>query len=230
MPLLYKSLTIFALASVLGWILESFYRSINTEKRLINPGFLSGPYLPLYGFGVLSLSAISYLEINLIIKILLFAISTTLLKFITGIIFINYYKIKLWDYSDRFLNFKGIIAPIFTFYWTFLSLIFYHFIYPLVSQISKFVISHQIAIFLLGAFYGILLLDFSGSINLANKIRKNLKEISKNQIPFEHLKLHLNKRIEQFKKLNFLDKYLFSISHIRKTNLSDIIESITKKK
>lgn len=46
---------VFALFSVAGWLLESVYRSL-TARRLINPGFLAGPYLPIYGLGAVMLN------------------------------------------------------------------------------------------------------------------------------------------------------------------------------
>ena len=41
---------LFFIGSVIGWILELFYRRMISSKKWINPGFLVGPYLPLYGF------------------------------------------------------------------------------------------------------------------------------------------------------------------------------------
>ncbi|MHB8091841.1 MAG: putative ABC transporter permease [Syntrophales bacterium] len=48
---------VFALFSVAGWLLESVYRSL-TMRRLINPGFLTGPYLPIYGLGAVLISLV----------------------------------------------------------------------------------------------------------------------------------------------------------------------------
>lgn len=36
----------------LGWIWESIYRTIRL-RRIINSGFLVGPYIPIYGFGAM---------------------------------------------------------------------------------------------------------------------------------------------------------------------------------
>ena len=47
---------LFFIGSVLGWVLELFYRRFisgaNPERKWINPGFCVGPYVPLYGFGL----------------------------------------------------------------------------------------------------------------------------------------------------------------------------------
>ena len=40
----------FFIYSIAGWMLESTYRSL-IERKVINSGFLHGPYCPIYGFG-----------------------------------------------------------------------------------------------------------------------------------------------------------------------------------
>lgn len=56
---------LFFIGSVLGWILELFFRKYfsgsNPEHKWINPGFCTGPYVPLYGFGL----CILYLLVSL---------------------------------------------------------------------------------------------------------------------------------------------------------------------
>ena len=56
MNLFLKLAYLFFIGSVLGWVLELFYRrfisSANPERKWINPGFCVGPYVPLYGSGL----------------------------------------------------------------------------------------------------------------------------------------------------------------------------------
>ena len=42
---------IFYLGSTFGWTIELFFRRI-VHKKWVNPGFLIGSYLPIYGFGL----------------------------------------------------------------------------------------------------------------------------------------------------------------------------------
>ena len=48
----FSILTYFVIYSILGWVLESIFRSI-CEKKLINTGFLKGPFCPIYGVGAI---------------------------------------------------------------------------------------------------------------------------------------------------------------------------------
>ena len=56
MNLFLKLAYLFFIGSVLGWVLELFYRRFisgaNPERKWINPGFCVGPYVPLYGSGL----------------------------------------------------------------------------------------------------------------------------------------------------------------------------------
>ena len=48
-------LFLFAVGSIVGWCLEVVYRSI-VSGCIIIPGFLLGPYCPIYGFGFVTVS------------------------------------------------------------------------------------------------------------------------------------------------------------------------------
>jgi uncharacterized membrane protein len=56
-----KILTYFLYFSIMafaGWIIETIYRSCS-EKKFVNAGFLSGPFLPIYGFGAVIITSIN---------------------------------------------------------------------------------------------------------------------------------------------------------------------------
>ena len=57
---------LFMIGSVIGYFLEVLFRRFVSMKRWINPGFLKGPYLPLYGFGTCILYTISDIGIRYI--------------------------------------------------------------------------------------------------------------------------------------------------------------------
>ncbi|MBO4905003.1 MAG: putative ABC transporter permease, partial [Lachnospiraceae bacterium] len=106
---------LFMFGSMIGWVIELFFRRFisnkNPERKWINPGFLVGPCLPLYGFGLMVLFVmpiIPYLGrdysegmsvLQVILTILAMGVMMTLIEYIAGLIFIKGMKIKLWDYS-----------------------------------------------------------------------------------------------------------------------------------
>ena len=54
---------LFFIGSALGWVLELLYRNLTQKKKKwTNPGFCTGPYLPIYGFGLCVLYLLASLE------------------------------------------------------------------------------------------------------------------------------------------------------------------------
>lgn len=105
---------LFMLGSVSGWIMELFFRRFVSMKKWINPGFLNGPYLPMYGCGTVLLFGACFIPLPRWAIILILTSGLILLEYVTGLIFIKGMKIKLWDYSDRRGNIQGIICPLFS--------------------------------------------------------------------------------------------------------------------
>ena len=90
--LIYEIVVVFVIGSLLGWIIEFFYRRIVSQKKWGNPGFLKGPYLPLYGFGFSILYIVSNIKLpfnfylSLIIKTISFSLFVILLELFSGLI------------------------------------------------------------------------------------------------------------------------------------------------
>ena len=57
--------TLFVIGSLVGWVLELFFRRFVSQKKWMNPGFLTGPYLPIYGFGVAVLYGVSNIPLGI---------------------------------------------------------------------------------------------------------------------------------------------------------------------
>jgi len=114
---------LFILSSVLGWILEVVYRSVKS-RRLVNPGALKGPYLPIYGFGALIILAGHTLlkPYSLPIRAIFFFFTLTGLEYLTGFACKTLLQTQYWDYSDQRYNLNGHVCLRFSIYWTVLAL------------------------------------------------------------------------------------------------------------
>ncbi|MFW6026092.1 MAG: putative ABC transporter permease, partial [Candidatus Woesearchaeota archaeon] len=147
-------LFIFIIFSFIGWIIELIYRSFS-HKKVVNPGFLTGPYLPIYGYGSLMIYFITLYTNNLNVfwSIILYFISLGLLEFLTGYLFLKYFKIRLWDYSNDFMNIKGHICLEFMIYWTFLALFFKYYIFPKIYNILNNSFFSRTHVFFVGFVY-----------------------------------------------------------------------------
>lgn len=207
---------LFFIGSLVGWVLElvfrRFFSDANPERKWINPGFLVGPYLPLYGFSLSALYIMAHINVNFIEnialrKIVLFcvmAIVITTIEYIAGIIFIKGMKIKLWDYTNEWKNIKGIICPKFTFYWVLLSAIYYFCIHQSILKALHWLAGHLAFSFFIGFFYGIFIIDFAYSMNIMTRIRKFAID-NELEVKYEELKHVIRKRNEEYKsKVSFV--------------------------
>ncbi len=170
---------LFFVGSVFGWCLEVLFRRFFTAKKWINPGFLTGPYLPLYGFGVAGLFGISripmdtgYAWLDAVLIILIMGVAMTLIEYIAGLIFIKGMKIKLWDYSNRWGNIQGIICPLFSLFWLLVSAFFYFVIDEPVIEAVRWFVHHIEFAFVVGIFFGVFFVDLGHSLHLAARMKK----------------------------------------------------------
>ncbi len=204
----FNILFLFIFGSLGGWIIELFFRRFVSAKKWINPGFLVGPILPLYGFGLTGMYVVTYLfsKINIsneylksVIVILTLGVLMTIIEYITGIIFIKKMNIKLWDYSTRKGNIKGIICPLFSFFWLVLVAIYYLFVHKYVERIIANFNENIISLFALGFAYGVLFVDICYSFNLSSKIAKIAKDLDI-VVKYEHLKVSISEQLKELKK------------------------------
>lgn len=207
---------LFFLGSLIGWVLELFFRkcfaSDNPEHKWVNPGFLVGPYLPIYGFGLCSLYLMARIDLTFIdhdilrniIAILFMALAMTLIELVGGLIFVHGMKVRLWDYSNMWGNFKGIICPLFTFFWGVLGAVYYFFIDPHILKALEWLANNLAFSFVIGFFFGVFTLDVVYSMQLVIKIRKFAAE-NKLSVHFEQLKMHIKRgRAAHSQKAKFL--------------------------
>lgn len=208
---------LFFIGAISGWVIELLFRrfisTANPERKWINPGFCTGPYVPLYGFGLCFLYIIASVETSSwmdsfryqkIVLFLTMAVTMTVIEYIAGIFLLKVAHMRLWDYSKEVGNIQGLICPRFSVIWAVLGAIYYFVIHPrILNALNWF--SHNLAFsFVIGLFFGVFLLDVAHSLQLANKLQKFAKE-NDVIIRYEHLKLQIRKAHEERKqKYHFL--------------------------
>lgn len=202
----FSVLIVFLLCSTFGYLLEVCYRSIRL-KRLINPGFLVGCCLPIYGCGGVVLYSLCKIDLsfiqNSVIQIIVFLIvgmiAMTLIEYIAGIICIKVFKNRLWDYSNRKGNIQGIICPLFTLVWGVCCAIFYFLVNPVLTDIVNVVLSSIVLMFFSGMYYGIFLVDLCYSMRIMVGIRKYASKF-KEVVNFENFKKSMAETVSKLTK------------------------------
>ena len=98
---------LFIIYSVLGWIMECTLGVIEKHK-FVNRGFLIGPYCPIYGVGVVSVSLLlSRFSNNIILLFILSTVICGTLEYFTSYIMEKLFNARWWDYSKRKFNING---------------------------------------------------------------------------------------------------------------------------
>lgn len=106
-----------------GWCFESAYVSI-LKKRLVNRGFMRGPFLPLYGSGAVMMLLVSMpFKDNLVLTFIAGCIGATVLEYVTGVTMEALFKVRYWDYSNQKFNFQGQICLSSTLAWGVLTIL-----------------------------------------------------------------------------------------------------------
>lgn len=241
---------LFAVGASFGWCIEVLYRRFakaNKSRRWINPGFLTGPCLPLYGFGLTVLYLLARIEdtafageVSAGSKLLLFltmAVAMTVLEYAAGLIFIKGMKLKLWDYSKERFNLQGIICLKFSIYWAVLGEVYYFLIHPKVVDAVAWFSSTLTATFFLGIFYGVFAVDLGYSFGVVRKIRAFAKE-SGILVFYEDLKLQIRQSaaesmqkkhwLLQFRSEVPLKEHLLKHAELQKAFVEDALKNLKK--
>ena len=189
MNLFLELALIFFLGSVSGWGLEVFFRRYisrsNPERKWINPGFCTGPYLPIYGCGLCIMYLIAGLEKYSLIdspfwnKALLFlamAVCMTVIEYIAGIGCLKFGNVRLWDYTEEWGNIQGIICPKFSLIWAALGAVYSFLIHPQILDAIHWLSQNLAHSFIIGMFFGIFIIDVYHSLNLTSKLKHYAEE------------------------------------------------------
>ncbi len=207
---------LFFIGSVAGWVVELLFRrflsSANPERKWINPGFCTGPYVPLYGFGlcILFLVAltenipwIAALRYKKLVLFLVMAVAMTVIEYIAGLLMLKVAHVRLWDYSNVRGNIQGLICPKFSLIWALAGAGYYFLIHPRILRSLAWFSNNLAFSFFVGMFFGVFLIDLAHSLHLTARLRK-LAEENDVVVRYEALKLQIKNSLEERKlKYNF---------------------------
>lgn len=206
MQTLLRLSIIYIFGGTVGWISEFFFRRA-VHKKWINPGFLVGPNLPLYGTGITLLYAICSIDYSFIPSplwrnvfiIIVITAAMTAIEYVTGLIFIKGMHVKLWDYSDRKGNIQGIICPLFTLAWGAAGTAYYFLVHSHLAALADWIAANPVYGYFLGIYFGIMIVDVFYSFKVVEKIRTWAKD--KNiVVRYEELKETIKARATALKQ------------------------------
>lgn len=104
---LFMYFMLFIFYSVVGWIIEVIYTFI-VDKKIVNRGFLIGPYCPIYGVGCLLIIILlkKYTD-DFIVLFIMSMLICSVLEYLTSYIMEKLFNARWWNYSNRKFNING---------------------------------------------------------------------------------------------------------------------------
>ena len=128
--------TTFYICSILGFLYELILSYVYNRK-FFSHAFLYGPYLPIYGLGAILITLFSkYKKEPLVIFALSFLVSS-LFEGLSGLLLLKIFKIRLWDYTNHFLNMGGFVCFLSAFTFGLMGLILTYIVFPLIKKLVK---------------------------------------------------------------------------------------------
>ena len=182
---------LFFVYSFMGWVWESIYESV-LNRKILNRGFLIGPYIPIYGFAGLIYYIIfqrfksevffSYNTLYIFIGGMVIA---TIAEYITSYVLEKFLNARWWDYSDYPLNLNGRICLIASVFWGIVTVLVINLVNPKLTILLNSV-DHDIKLVYASSMTTMFIIDLVVTINsildLHNKLRliislENLKTV-----------------------------------------------------
>ncbi len=234
-------LDFFFIYSFIGWVLESVYKTICT-KKLVNSGFLSGTFCPIYGIGALIMYLFLKLCDNPIAVFLSGFVILSVWEYIVSWALEKMFHETYWDYSNYKFNINGRICLLNSIFWGALGVIFTYIVHPFIeNQIIKI---NDIVLIVITIILSIgMLIDSIISIinlnsiskkleaikDIRNEIKLKLQELKGEKSTKESIQLMINELKE--KELKLKDKLVKQTERIRKafpTMKSETFKQIAK--
>ena len=148
---------VFFLYSFTGWCWEVLLCLVR-DRRLVNRGFLSGPFLPVYGFGALGMLIVCLPVKESVGKVMIVGmIAASVLEYAAGALVLRILHTRYWDYSGQRMNLGGHVCLMSALTWAAFAVVVVCILHPLfqpsVSRIPESLcgaMAGALAVFALG--------------------------------------------------------------------------------
>ena len=165
--------SLFIIYSFVGWIMEVVW-NVYTDKKLVNRGFLIGPYCPIYGVGCLLLILLlGSFKDQPVLLFFMSIIVCSILEYSTSYIMEKLFKARWWDYSEYKLNLNGRICAATMIPFGILGVLVVYFANPFISNFVPF---NDILFYIILVIF---VLDFGVSFGVIENMKGTITTITK---------------------------------------------------
>jgi len=203
---------LFMIYSFIGWIIDVLSALIENPK-LINRGFLIGPYCPIYGVAsIIMIFYLSQYKDNIFTVFLLAILICSFIEYITGYLMEKLFNARWWDYSKHKFHLNGRVCLSNAIIFATAGVILVCFLNPFLTTLIKslpILVINIISIILLIVFVIDLVLSFNITYKITrtakNVVSDSTEEISKAVKEILGKKLFQRRIFEAFPKFEFID-------------------------
>ncbi len=169
---------VFFIFSILGYFSEIIYCYI-MDGKIVNRGFLYGPYCPIYGVGAVFILFLlkDYLRDPIVLFVFSMIICSAI-EYIASYIMEKLFNNKWWDYSNKKYNINGRVCLFNSVLFGLGGLVSVYFLFPLINRFLK-LINNTLLEYLAVIFLILFIIDLIITISQINKFNKQLAIINK---------------------------------------------------
>ena len=165
--------SLFIIYSFIGYIMEVIW-NLFTDKKLVNRGFLIGPYCPIYGVGCLLLILLlGRFKSEPVILFFMSMIVCSVLEYSTSYVMEKLFKARWWDYSEYKFNINGRICAATMIPFGVLGVLVVYYLNPFISGFVPF---NNIIFYIILVLF---ILDFGVSFGIIENMKGTITTITK---------------------------------------------------
>ncbi|MBQ7562897.1 MAG: putative ABC transporter permease [Lachnospiraceae bacterium] len=216
---IYYLVSLFVIFSVGGWLWESCYVSV-CEKRLVNRGFVTGPFCTIYGCAAVVIYPLLLpISGNYIALFFGGMALATMLEYFTSIVMEKLFHMRWWTYEDKKFNFQGRICLSASLLWGAASILFYlvfipgvnHFLSLYPESVGEKVYTVVFVVYLVD-----FILSVIAAVDLSKQLAKleemlfemgNVLKSSRLYSTSEEIRQRLLAMKQQFHEMDYLKRY-----------------------
>ncbi len=188
---------IFVIYSIIGTIVEILTILIDDRKLITNRGFLTGPYIPIYGVGAIMITfLLSAFKESVLLTFIMSFLLCGFIEFMTSYFMEKVFNARWWDYSKHKFTIQGRIEPKRLIFFGLMGVMILNVLNPILMILISNV-DGNVLIFISSLFAVLMIIDFVISIFLAMKFK------SSNSIHLDNTEEHKILVKSFFKDINF---------------------------
>lgn len=165
---------VFFAYAFLGYVMECVVLTIEKRRVVVNRGFVRHlPFCIIYGFGALMGYALLVpFRNNFFLLFVVGAVGATVFEYAVAMLQIHIFGDFWWDYTNKPLNYKGILCLESTVGWGVLAIVIVRYIHDAVVGLASLLPSH-VTLVLAAALLMAYALDFALSARLAAQEKRD---------------------------------------------------------